>query len=292
MGLKDLAHRDRTAGGGLTRSTGRPVSGPGADITAVTFAGRAITYADIPTVFRAGAAAAGTALVPVRTSGKTTPGSALVRPSKVSQPQSQKATEKVAKQVIASGARQIEKPRRSGGRVVQRRVGWQATPTVIIITTAERELREQPDKRYAPAGEWLVEHRMTYPCMSGPADKRVGRVPFDIGGDSQSEPEPVGLLPSSPGPDAFPEGSAALAFLPSSVRASVLARVPNPTVFDGTVLQFSEEQSGKVHHQEVNVIRMDAATAVVVQARRDPDATVWEVSQAVYALGEPEVEQV
>lgn len=298
MVSNDVARR-REGSGSLAKAGPMPDPGHGSDITGVSFTARAITYDDgIPTTFRTGARAAGTALVPAKRSGNG-PGSALVKASTVIAPRSTQDVERIAKQVIASGARQLDGARRSGDRLVQRRVGWQATPTLIVVTTAERELNPREDRRLAPSGPWQVEHRLTYPCTTGAATKRVGTVPFDSTPDPETatsgaqRPAAAFSAPSGHSDtEKFPEGAQALSFLPSSVRASILARVPAPTVFDGTVLQFTEAASGKVVRQEVNVIRMDAATAVVVQARRDPAATAWEVSQAVYALGEPEVEQV
>lgn len=293
MGLRDLARREKGSRNEVARPGERPDAGPASDITAADFSGKAITYdADMPTAFRRGAAAAGTALVARRTAAGSA-GTGLVRAVKVVAPKPVAVTEQIARQVIASGARQVEKPRRSGGRVVQRRVGWQATPTMVVVTTAERELRARDDGRYAPTGPWEVEHRMTFRCAGGAAEKRVGKVAFDTPADAVASGQGEASAASERGQDdTFPEGTNALSFLPRSVRVSALARVPQPTVFDGTVLQYADAASGAVHHQEVNVIRMDAATAVVILARRDPDATLWEVSQAVYALGEPEVEQV
>lgn len=80
---------------------------------------------------------------------------------------------------IASGARQLAKPRRNSGRVVLRRIGWRATPEAVVITIAEQELRSRGKKRYAPSGPWLIEQRETCRHRSGKAEKRVGAVAAD-----------------------------------------------------------------------------------------------------------------
>lgn len=72
----------------------------------------------------------------------------------------------------------------------------------------------------------------------------------------------------------------------------MLARVPVPSVFDGSVMMLSDAATGAESHKEVNVIRMDATRAVVVQARLTPRTGQWDVSQATYTLSDPDIEQV
>lgn len=300
----DLALNSQRGGGGLARpgSGATPDPGKGTSLSQVTFAGKGYTYAgDIPTQFRQGAAEQNSALALRRKAkgqglGGSSGAVALYDPSKVVAPKSSEALAKIESKVIASGARQLPQPRRSLGRTVQRRIGWQATPTLIVITTAERELLQGDDGKYRPQGDWLIEHRKTYRNLGGAAAKRVGTIPDD----PEEAPTTQGSTPAASSAatggasadDAFPEGAFALSFLPSPVRSSVRGRVPNPTVFDGTSLQFSDPQTQKPSRLEVNVIRMDEKRAVVVQATKVPGETSWSVSQATYALGEPEVEQV
>lgn len=318
---KDLALSGKKGGkgGGLARpgahGGGAPAPDPGQGISVkeVTFTAKGYTYdSDIPKTFRKGAAES-TALA-LRAKGKksaTGSGTLAVYDKKAAEanvvsPRTAAEQAKIEATVIASGARQLEKPRRSMGRIVQRRVGWQATPTLIVITTAERELTKGDDGKMRPSGEWLIEHRKTYRNLDGAAEKRVGNVLADDAepedqtvraaapGDArpQATPAPTPQPTPASAQDSFPEGTFALSFLPRAVRSSVIARVPAPTVFDGTSLQFSHPQTGEVDRLEVNVIRMDERRAVVVQARRKPDGREWEVSQATYSLGEPEIEQV
>lgn len=284
-----------------TRDAAQTDPGRGSRIHEVSFTARGYTYdKDIPTAFRVGASQSN-ALVPAQ---PKKPGGALAVFSKAvadTSPKSHRELAKIAKQVIASGARQLEKPRRSGQRVVQRRIGWQATPALVVITTAERELVKGPDGKYRPHGEWMIEHRQTFRNEGGPAHKRTGTVAMSeaasptITQASPAQPAP-GDAGEAPGERAgavetFPEGEAALSFLPPSVRSSAIARIPQPTAFDGTVLQYADAQTQVVDRQEINVLRMDAKRAVVIQASRKPQADAWEVSQATYTLGEPEIEQ-
>lgn len=275
------------------RNTANADPGRASDINALSFGARAYTYEDdIPTAFRVGAARG--AELAIRQ--KPRAGGALVRARDVVSPISPRDLKKIEKQVIASGARQLDKPRKSLGRIVQRRIGWQATPTQVVVTTAERELtRSQQDaKKMVPKGDWLIEHRKTYPNTAGAATKRTGVVDGDYGAPapaSAATPStPAGASAAADAP-SFPEGEFALSLLPSQVRSSVIGRVPTPTVFDGTVLQVSDGNTRVVSHQEINLIRMNERTAVVVQAKRKPGTERWEVSQATYALGEPRIEQ-
>lgn len=279
---KDLALRQ--TGNGLARGSAVDV-GPADDIEAVTFSTKGLLFTEMPTVFRKGAAAStALALRAPRASG------VLEVARKTGRPKSSRATARVAAQVIASGARMVPGARKAGERVVQRQVGWQATPASIVITTAERPLRREDGKRFVPVGEWLIEDRKTYPCPTGLAEKREGEVPFDQADEAPPRPQQASVVEPPP-EDPFPEGSTALSFLPRTVRMSMIARVPQPTVFDGTVLQFSKADGAAVR-QEINVIRMDEQQAVVVQATREPNSRTWKVVQAVYALGAPSIEQV
>lgn len=287
---KDLA-RSTSSSRGLARggAAAQPDPGQGQSISGASFDEKGYTYDnDIPTKFRQGAAES--TAVAVR--GKESKRSSELVPADQAVPlRSDAEMAKIAKQAIASGARQLDKPRKVAGRVVQRRVGWRATPALIVIATAERELTRSEDGKFRPSGEWLLEHRKTYQNADGAAKKRTGNVAVDEQPSSASSNEAGGVAPSAVrAKERFPEGDFTLSFLPPSVRSSVLARVPVPVVFDGTVLQFTQPD-GSVDHQEINLIRMDEKTAVVVQASRKPEDKNWSVSQALYALTDPEVEQ-
>lgn len=299
---KDLAPSDSSARRGAlstpgagSRNTAITDPGQGASIHKVAFTQRGYTYdKDIPTRFRKGAAQSNALVVaqPKKPSGAL---AVFSKSTASTSPKSHRELAKIASQVIASGARQLEKPRRSAGRIVQRRIGWQATPALIVITTAERELTKGEDGKLRPAGEWLIEHRQTFRSTDGAAQKRTGTVAM---GETEApvisqatQARPSSDSGATAGQDSFPEGQLALSFLPASVRSSIIGRVPAPTAFDGTVLQYTDAHTLEVDRQEINVLRMDARRAVVVQASRKPDASAWEVSQATYTLGEPEIEQ-
>lgn len=279
-------------GGGAVAKPAFVDPGKGTDIGGVSFGGRALTYEeDMPTKFRTGAKAQ-TDLVLRKQSKQSATDLVLARD--VIAPKSDRQIKKIEKSSIASGTRQLEKPRRSMGRIVQRRIGWNATPTQIMVTTAERELNKRDDGKLAPSSDWLIEHRKTFTNTDGPAEKRVGKV-------KESDPAPG--APASPqttpaptasasGDDSFPEGQFALSLLPAQVRSSAIARVPAPTVFDGAVMLVSDGNTGEERHKEVNVIRMDDKRAVVIQAKLKPNSVEWEVSQATYTLSAPEIEQV
>lgn len=279
---KDVSRRQ--AG---TVSTSTPLdAGHGADIGTANFGGRALTYEeDIPTRFRHGAKDHGSlALAGSRAEGP----SALVLASEITPPDEQHAR-RVERTRIASGARQLDKPRRFMGRIVQRRIGWLATPTEILVTTVERELSPRGDGKLAPAGDWLIEHRKTFSSANGTAVKRSGKVPITPPDEGPSNHQAQSSHPHHQ--DAFPEGEFALSFLPAPVRASAIARVPAPTVFDGTVIRVVSAETGKEEHREVNVLRMDTRSAVVIHAELKPRAHEWEVSQATYVLTAPRIEQ-
>lgn len=279
-------------GGGAVAKPAFVDPGKGTDIGGVSFGGRALTYEeDMPTKFRSGAKAQ-TDLVLRKQSKRSTTDLVLARD--VVAPKSDRQIKKIEKASIASGTRQLEKPRRSMGRIVQRRVGWNATPTQIMVTTAERELTKRDDGKLSPSGEWLIEHRKTFTNTAGAAEKRVGKVKVSAPapGAPDGTQAPSAPTATAPGEDSFPEGQFALSLLPAQVRSSAIARVPSPTVFDGAVMLVSDAKSGEETHKEVNVIRMNDRRAVVIQAKLKPNADEWEVSQATYTLSAPEIEQV
>lgn len=285
---KDIAV---SAGKGAVARPANVDPGQGTDIGGLSFSGRALTYdEDMPTVFRPGAKNQALAL----REAQATPGAEVLLARDARSPMSERDLKKIAKATIASGVRQLDKPRRSMGRIVQRRIGWKATPTQIMVTTAERELTRRQDGKLTPAGEWMIEHRQTFTNKGGAAEKRVGKIAHTT---ESAASQPTTATPGGPGTasavrDTFPEGQFALSLLPAQVRSSVIARVPVPSVFDGSVMMISDAATGAESHKEVNVIRMDAARAVVVQARLTPRTGQWDVSQATYTLSDPDIEQV
>lgn len=276
---KDVARSTRS--GGL--AVGGPDPGVGSDLDQVEFNARLYSYEDdIPTEFRVGAAAG--AAVARRTGADLTSYAPTV-------PRPAREQARLQAEVIASGARQLAKPYRHGGRVVQRRVGWQATPVLIVVTTAERELAPAGEGRYSPCGPWLIERRSTHRHGGGRAEKRVGTVPDDTAGATGVAAADAGGGAGGGGEElAFPEAVFALSLLPRAVRSSVLARVPVPSVFDGSVSRFTDS-GGSGDRTEIDLVRLDATRAVVVHATRSLGVRAWEVAQASYVLGPVEVEQ-
>lgn len=289
--------RRSPSGKGVSVGRGPAPTGQASDISQFQFTKRALTYdTDMPRQFRQGVRQS-TELALRSGRDAHSAGELIVASdtTKVIGPVPEGDTRRVERAVIASGMRQLDKPRRTKGRVVQRRIGWQATPDRIVITTAERELARTSEGKYSPAGSWLIEDRRTYRETSGAASKRVGTVPGD--GDTAGP----GSAPSAPESrnasgaeaavvQAFPHGADALGLLPGSVRASAIGRVPAPIQFDGVILE-SPGPDGAPGDLEVDVVRMDARRAVVLQATRAAKASAWEVSQATYQLADVVVEQ-
>lgn len=283
----DLTLRTTHSGGLSTSTSTAPDVGGDSDITQAQFTAKGLTYGhDMPTTFRTGVSTS--TEVTIRRRGELS--TARVRP-----PRSAAESAKDAKDAIASGVRQLDKPRRNNQRIVQRRIGWQATPSLIVVSVAERELEQSEPGKYRPTSSgWLMEHRSTYRNTDGRASKRVGKVPFETAGtdaDTANSGETEPNLTQQKVRQAFPEGADALSYLPPAVRASVIGRVPAPTVFDGVVVQFSDPHTGAARRLQVDVLRMSSTTAVVVKATASPGGREWEVSQAVYSLDIPEVEQ-
>lgn len=270
--------------GGIARPT---VSDPGTAtrMSQLVFETKALVYdQDIPRTFRQGARAS-TELA-LRSEERARPGGELIPP------RDQATTDSITQAAIASGVRQLSKPRKSSGRIVQRRIGWQATPGLIVITTAERELSPNATGKYSPAGDWLIEDRRTYREASGKATKRTGDVPTDkdTTATRTAKNSAPGHGTEAAVATAFPEGAMALGMLPAQVRSSAIGRVPSPTQFDGVVLQ-EPDVAGNPVRLEVNVLRMDTSRAVVIHASRKMGDLQWSVSQAAYRLTDPEIEQ-
>lgn len=274
------------AGQGLSKARA-VAAGTGADTTTLTFSGKAEMYTDLPEAFRRGGAAS-TALVLRKESAERqkTTSTALARPEDVVAPI--QLPPKVAETSIASGVRTLSKSYKVGDRIVQRKLGWFATPTYIFVTTVERELKWCEDKKLAPAGDWQIEHRRRFRPKAGAATKRVGHVEETLGnagGDTETRfveaPEAI--------PDAFVNGMEAMAYLPLAVRGDIVSQVPHPTYFDGRLLGLCEN-GPEVTHYEVSLLRMNDDVALVISAKKPLGGSVWEVTQARYELTTPEVE--
>lgn len=273
-------------------SVARPTSisvGTGASTEELTFAGKAEMYTDLPTVFRKGGKAS-TELVLRKESAErqTKTSTALARPEDVVAPIT--LPPKAAEQAIASGVRRLSNSFRAGDRIVQRKLGWFATPTYIFVTTVERELKWREDKKLVPASDWFIEHRRRFRPKSGVAEKRVGNVK-EVYSDYEAEGVAARYVEAAEAiPDAFVNGVEAMAYLPRAVRGDIVSQVPNPTYFDGRLLGLCEGGGPDVTHYEVSLLRMNDDVAVVISAKKPLKGSVWEVTQAKYQLTTPEIE--
>ena len=270
-------------------------AGQAAEVTEMNFGGRVLDHsADMPRAFRQGAKAS-TQLGLQTGGGRASSGGELIvaDPASLARiaPHNEAAARNSERNTIASSVRQLAQPRRSAGRVVQRRVGWRATPDRVILTVAERELKKNANRSYSPAGPWLIEVRRTFMEVSGKASRRTGAVPTDphLGSPDNSAQSTSGGMESTVA-EQFPDGAEALSALPAAVRSSAIARVPSPTQFEGQLIEFSD-QAGQALRWEATVLRMDAHRAVVLTAAREARSTTWSVTQAAYNLSEPELEQ-
>ena len=306
----ELASKSKDGRGLAGGGSGAPVVDPGVgnDIRAAEFTAKAVVFDDLPQTFRAAPSAPGPTsnelvLVPKPRGGELVPADGVLVEAGQARPVAQK-------EVLASGAKKLSKPRKAHGEIVSRMIGWQATPDRIVVTVADRALKKREDGKYAPAGDWAIEHRTSY---DGTVQGRTGKVPVDAGAPAGSAAPaapaagalPAGSSPSGapapaapvapPNPD-FEEGEGALSFLPAPVRSSVLARVPNPVLFDGSVHQYAFAD-GSVSHLQVDLLRMDHKTAIAVQGKlalkkgTSEYEDHWEVRQSVYTLSPGKVEQ-
>lgn len=285
---KDLALSTGSGGKGLARPASIAV-GTGAATDELTFSGRAEMYSDLPTTFRKGGASS-TALVLRKESEERQKKASteLARPEDVVAPI--QLPPKAAEQTIASGVRKLSSSFRVGDRIVQRKLGWFATPTYIFVTTVERELKWREDKKLAPASDWLIEHRRRFRPKSGVAEKRVGTVKETYSNYEDEATTSRFVEAAEQIPDAFVNGVEAMAFLPLTVRGDIVSQVPHPKYFDGRLLGVCEDGGEEVTHYEVSLLRMNDDVALVISAKKPLGGSVWEVTQAKYDLTTPEIE--
>lgn len=267
--------------------------GVGHDIRQAEFTAKAFVFDDLPAAFRSSQqdGPVGTGLVLAEKKprgGELVPADGVVAEPGTIKPLNQR-------EVFASGAKRLSKPRKAHGEVVRRMIGWQAASDRIVVTVADQSLSKRADGKFEPSGQWAIEARTTYP---GQATGRTGKVPVDsfatsAGADAGAAPQAG--PPEAANPD-FEQGFVALSHLPAPVRSSVLARVVLPILFDGSVHQYNFAD-GKLSHLQVDLLRMDHKTAIAVQAKLEvvPGTTTfkdhWEVRQSVYSLGVAKVEQ-
>lgn len=279
----------RTTTTNVDRPSGPGSSGTGVDPNSLEYGSPVIEYdQDLPTAFRQGARAS--TEIALRRGQDTRAGGELVVAGAGTNVTAPRA-DTPAKAPIASAARQLDKPRKAAGRIVQRRIGWAATPKAIIVVIAERELQKRADGKFSPSGAWLIENRTTHPGRAL-AEGRTGSVLIDgspssgaaTGGSGQSADPEAAVA------QAFPEAATALGALPTAVRRPFIGAVPSPTRFEGS-LMLRTDASTKEATFVVDVLRMDDGHAVAVHAERPERGETWKVTQATYDLVAPTVEQ-
>lgn len=292
----DIARRVTSAG--LSRNTtGSAEAGQSTDVDSLEFSSPSLEYRDLPRRFRSGAKAS--AEIALSSESEPSRGELVfvdkAKTPALIRPQDDRVVQRNEDATIASSVFQLPNPRRSGGRVVQRRIGWLATPDRIVVTTVERELRQTAARQYKPAGDWLIESRKTYREINGKAKKRTGDVREDPRHSSSG-------THSAPDADAqaatgietqvaaeFPVAAQALGALPASVRKSVIARVTVPRFYEGGIIQ-SSDGYGRPLRNTVQLLRMDSQRTAVVHAVKNHGKSLWSVTLATYELSEPQIE--
>lgn len=272
-------------GSGSLSRRGSVAVGESASTDGLSFSNEAESYQDLPTTFRTGARDSN-ALVLLKEAQERQGGTSVVlaTPDSIRAP---RIYEDTASTVIAEGVRKLSSNFRSGERIVQRKFGWRATPTEILVATVERELEWVGEKKLRPSSGWLIENRRRW--NTNPASKRVGRVREDSQEESEQGQEERYVESPESIPDAFIAGVEAMSYLPLVVRGDIVSQVPNPNYFDGRLVGvFSADDVFKGY--EVSLLRMDDSTAIVVSAFKDSKSREWEVTQARYALTTPEIE--
>lgn len=244
----------RSAHAGSLAHTADP--GIGADITTVNFGPKSLAFDQLPQTFPAG--------------------KELDRPGEPRDVTTRSASEQPP---LTHITRQHPKPYRlRTGQVVQRRTGWAAYPDKIVSVTAERPLARTDTGSYRPTGDWTLVRRE---CdhLPGKATRTTGSVPDDSANPTPGTPAPNG---GGTVPERFRDGADALMYLPTAVRRSVITHVPDPTGFDGKVIQYADDKS-----IEVTVVRRSARHAVVAIGILKPGSRAWDVTMLNYAFPGP-----
>lgn len=154
----------------------------------------------------------------------------------------------------------------------RKRTAWHAARAGIVVAEYRQAVVPRPDGRFGTRGGYEIAASQQYP-VTGPPRRRVGDVPDDRG-SGQAPAQGGGSAVRRPHP-----AEAELAFLPEAVRASFMSRVGEPTYFCAEAIRWDH---GARH--TVAALRMDATSAVVVQAARQRGAAEWQVEQVEYSL--------
>lgn len=275
MGIRDVAVR---AAGTAATTSGQVNPGRGHNVDTTEFDTEVITFDAMPTQFAPSASdptaesgAAGDGLARRHESGR--PGGSVAR----RQQGESRPPRRTPSPMIAEGVRTLTNPRRSGGKVVERRLAWLATAADVTVVTAEQELVPTAGGKFRRSGEWWLTRRQVFTPSATPVTK-PGRVPVDdIPDDAQDTSAPAARTVAEA--DRY-LAEMALASLPAPVRASVLARVPNPTIFEGSLVKIGNSEGDDRY--EVSLLRIDSNCAAVVTAGRSANATHWDVTYRIY----------
>lgn len=285
----DFFNNKKSSNNAVGSYGGSVSAGAGSATKGLTFGKKAEMFDDLPKVFRQGASSS-TALVlnSEKNARQKTASTELALPSDIKPPF--ELPPNLANNSIASGVRKLDKNLKNGNRIVQRKIGWNATPDTIIVVTVERELRWRPDKKLEPASGWFIENRRRYKDKRGVSSKRSGLVrETPESSDYVSDTSVVYENKQEVIPDAFVAGADAMSFLPIAVRGDIVTQIPNPNYFDGRLLGSTNPQ-GELVEYEVSLLRMNDDHALVVNAVKKVGDDSWRVVQAKYELTTPEIE--
>lgn len=230
----------RTNTGGLA---GRPDAGVSSSVGDVNFTGEVLEFSNLPSEFPSG----GTGLV--RYTGENfTP---------------------TPETTIAEMAWQLDKARRRGTNVVQRRMGWRAHHRGIEVLIVERLLDKGGDGKFRPSGNWALADKRT---LSG--KPTVRQATFS---DPSASPSPAGG-PGGGNPGAEGTGEHTMSYLPEPVRMSLRHNVETPSFNEGELVQVTSNAG--IRH-EVALLRSGGGSAVAVKGVRTQSG-LWTVTMAVF----------
>jgi hypothetical protein len=171
--------------------------------------------------------------------------------------------------------------RRPNGTYYRLRIGWVAYPQAVVVVRLEQALQRAEGGKLHTAGPYRVASTDSYTATS-PATCRSGAVPSDPPASPASA-----AAGSAVGADQglqhtrFQRGFETLAFLPSTVRSGVLARIRNASVFAGQTIRYDAGD-----RYELALLGLYPGGAVVVSATTHRDTTDWQTDQYVYAWAE------
>jgi hypothetical protein len=147
------------------------------------------------------------------------------------------------------------------GQQFQTLRAWRAHLDAVAVLVLVRPVVPGPDGTALPVGPWR-RHQIEIRPTRGTPRRRTGVVP-----DDTDQPGPATAAPAPPVPVAQLSGSSAAAHLPAVVRSGMDRLVPAPVWWLGQLVQHTAA-GGLPRDQELTTLRVDAARALVVTARR------------------------